>query len=368
MKVETREDCAEASALMADVLREGAPVDAEYPLVFGSAAPGRIVVVEEEGGVRSTCAVLARDLVLPDARIRVGMIGSVSTDPEFRGRGLATQVLAAAEEELRLDGCLFSLLWADDEDFYLKRGYSRIGTEIDFALSVDMLKALPSSDEVRILEPEDTKHVHGLYGRHPERVERTMLETEALLATPGMEVLVAEEGGKVSAYACLGRGGDMTNVIHEWGGDANAVGACIHAHMRRRAMKGDSSDLYLIAPPSAHELNEYLTGLGASSATGVLGMGKLLNLDKLVELYSWFLGPDGDVRIDQRPAEVSENGEPGIRIQGPNKALLFSADAAFRAMFSTDSGRAEVESLQETLGLELSGLPMTPFVWGLDSI
>ncbi len=349
-------------------MRAGAPLDAEYPLVFGSEAPGRIVVVEEEGEVRSTCAVLVRDLVTPRASLRVGMIGSVSTDPDFRGRGLATKALLAAEELLKQEGCLFSLLWADSEEFYLKRGYQRIGSEIDFAIGAEHLKQLPMSAGVRIYEPEDARQVHSLYVRHPERVERSQSETASLLTTPGMEVLVNEDSGQIHAYTCLGRGGDMGNVIHEWGGTPESVGACIHAHMKRRALKGESGDLYFIAPASAVELSEYLTNLGAASAPGVLGMGKLLDLHKMIELYSWFMGPDGGVRVDERPSKLSKDGEPGLRIQGPNMALLLSANDAFRALFSPAGDRSELNYLQRALGLDLEGMPMTPFVWGLDSI
>ena len=375
MKVKTREECGQASALMASVLRPSALVDgvdasfeSEYPLVFGEDAPGRIVVVEEEGGVRSTCAILARDLVTPDARIRIGMIGSVSTDSEYRGRGLASRVLEAAEQQLREEGCLFSLLWADEEEFYQKRGYQRIGTEVDFVMLPEQIKQHSVSEQVRILEPGDGSYVHGLYARHPERVERTLRETEALLETPGMEVLVCENAGQVVAYTCLGRGGDMSNVIHEWGGSAEHVIACIQAHMKRRAMKGEVGELYLIVPPSAEELCTQLTSLGCQSAPGVLGMGKLLDLNKLVELYSWFVGPDGGVRVDQRPARHSSSGMPGIRIQGPSMALLLGGEDAFRTMFGPASDRKDLEYLQRALGLDLERIPIKPFVWGLDSI
>lgn len=353
---------------MSNVMRSGEPVDVEYPLVFGPHGSGRVIVVEEQGEVLSTCAVLVRELVTPNANIRVGMIGSVSTDPEHRGRGLATSALKAAEEYCLQDGCLFTLLWADSEEFYLKRGYQRIGSEVDFAIGSEQLQKLPSCDGVRLFTADDVQQVHSLYIRHPERVERTPEETAALLDTPGMEVLVNEDSGQIHAYTCLGRGGDMGNVIHEWGGAADSVAGCMNAHLKRQALKGQSGDLYLITPPSAIEMHECLTAVGALSSPGVLGMGKLLDLSCLVELYSWFLGPDGDVRVDERASELSPTGEAGLRIQGPEKALLLSADDAFRTLFSPASDDAELNALRTELGLELEGLPITPFVWGLDSI
>lgn len=368
MKLEARVECDKALALMSSVMRGGEAVDADYPLVFGAHGTGRIIVAEEDGEVRSTCAVLVRDLITPNANLRVGMIGSVSTDPDHRGRGLATSTLKAAEEYCLEQGCLFTLLWADSEEFYLKRGYQRIGSEVDFAIGSEQLKKLPSCDGVRLMSADDVQQIHSLYIRHPERVERTHEETAALLETPGMEVLVNEDSGQIHAYTCLGRGGDMGNVVHEWGGVANSVGGCINAHLKRQALKGQLGDLYLIAPPSAVELHEYLIEMGVASAPGVLGMGKLLDLKRLEELYSWFLGPDGDVRVDHRPSELSADGEPGLRIQGPNSALLLSADDAFRALFSPACDCTELDFIRSELGLELEGLPIAPFAWGLDSI
>ena len=353
---------------MATVLREGKSVEAEYPLVFGDGACGRVVVVEEEGEVRSTCAILPRTLIMPHASIRVGMIGSVSTDSKFRGRGLATRLLERAEDELRAEGCLFSLLWADSEGFYAKRGYQRIGSEMDFVIGESVLNKLPSNDGVRLFEEQDFAQIHGLYTRHPEHVERTSTETKAMLDSPGMEVLVQEKGDQIVAYTCLGRGDDMSNVVHEWAGVMDAVGSCIHAHMQRRALQGLPRELYLIAPTSASDFHKYLSKLGAKSAPGVLGMGKLLDLERLVELYAWFLGPDGRVRVDQRPAKLSPDGLPGLRIQGPNMALLLSADDAFRALLCPAGEQQELDYLKRALGLKLKGLPLTPFVWGLDSI
>lgn len=368
MNVETRVDCEQATALMAAVLRNGESVEAEYPLVFGGEAQGRVVVVEEDGEVRSTCAILCRTLVTPKATFKVGMIGSVSTDPEYRGRGLATQLLEKAEEELRLEGCLFSLLWADSEEFYLKRGYQRMGSEVDFVVGAAQLKKLPPADNVRLLEEDDLDQVHGLYARHAEHVERTLHETRAMLDSPGMEVLVHSESDQVTAYACLGRGGDMANVVHEWGGSPEAVAACVHAHLKRRALQGAGSEIYVISPASAVEFHKYFAKLGCASVEGVLGMGKLLDLDKLVELYSWFLGPDGRVRVDQRPAKMSPDGMAGLRVQGPNMALLLSADDAFRALLGPSNDRTDLDYLERALGLRLEALPLTPFVWGLDSI
>ena len=108
---------ARARGLMERVLRGGAPLAAEYPLVFEHGFPGRIVALEEHGDVRSACGILVRDFAIGAARVRAGLIGSVTTDPAWRRRGLASRLLDRAEAMLAHDGCSLALLWADEPAF-----------------------------------------------------------------------------------------------------------------------------------------------------------------------------------------------------------------------------------------------------------
>ncbi|MEL6908063.1 MAG: hypothetical protein AAFP22_21825, partial [Planctomycetota bacterium] len=68
---------AAALELMERVLRDGRPMAAEYPLVFGPNATGEIEVAEADGRPASACAWLRRDLVTPDATIPAAFVGSV---------------------------------------------------------------------------------------------------------------------------------------------------------------------------------------------------------------------------------------------------------------------------------------------------
>ncbi|MEM7518028.1 MAG: GNAT family N-acetyltransferase, partial [Planctomycetota bacterium] len=122
MDITIKDACSNAQSLMERVMRDGESLEPEYPLIFREEMAGRVVSVEAKGKVRSACGILARDLLMPTAKLRAGMIGSVSTDPDHRRQGLASRLLDAAEDGLREEGCLFALLWADDPVFYEKRG------------------------------------------------------------------------------------------------------------------------------------------------------------------------------------------------------------------------------------------------------
>lgn len=278
-------------ALIEAVMRGGASVAAECPLVFegplGAARQGRLVALAEGGRPRSACAILPRDCVVGDRRLRLGLIGYVVTAPEARGRGLARRVLAAAEDALRARGCVASLLWPDDAAFYERLGYRAVGAELDFELDPASLSALPRWAAVRPLDPRaDADAVHALAMERPIRVERTVEETRALLATPGVDGRVALRGDRVVAFACAGKGHDLPGVIHEWAGETLAVlglAAELAATQHRAGRRA-----FLFAPYADLPVARGLSDLGVAAAPGVLGMGRLLDPDGARRA----LGPD----------------------------------------------------------------------------
>jgi len=277
MKVAVRDDFSKALPLMGQVLRNGADLASEYPLIFSREASGRVVVASEAGEVLSTCALLERDLLYPGGSVRVGLIGSVSTAKEARGRGLASAVLRCAEEELSSRGCLLSMLWADSAEFYSARGYAPVGSERDFALRRDLARALPKPTRVREATREDFTKLHELYTTHSLRVDRSRSESALLYATPAMRILVQDSDEGPIAYACLGRGKDLAGVIHEWAGEPEGVLACTRLFLEQELEPRSSGSLFLMSPDSAHPVTERLVDLGAPSAAGILAMGKLLD-------------------------------------------------------------------------------------------
>ena len=348
----------EALRLMGRVLRDGADLAPEYPLVFGSVASGNVVALHEDGRVRSACAVLTRELAVAGHDLAVGLIGSVATDAEHRGRGLATRVLDAAETTLRDAGCLLALLWADEPEFYARRGYAEVGREVVVLLAPELADLLPSASRVRELDAaRDADAVHSLYMRHRRRVRRSARETAASIAAPGVRTFVAECHGRVVAYACEGRGKDLAGVVHEWGGAPHDVQACLRAHLAARA--GHDDALFLLAPHAENELVRSLVRVGASAFTGVLAQGKLLDPDGALER----IAAHSNTRLDlERVADDRWRVAHGARAVELDAALLRELLVAPRAR------RDAVAKLERDLDTRFPGLPLAPFLWGLDSI
>ena len=359
MKIAVREDSNSALPLMEAALRKGTALAPDYPLVFSDAGSGRVVVAEERGEVLSTCALLERELRYGTGSIQVGLIGSVSTAVAARGRGLASAVLECAESELRSRGCLISMLWADAPEFYAARGYSPIGAERDYVLDLALAAELPRLDAVRAAGPGDYQRMHDLYAAHPQRVQRSADESALLFATPGMRSLVCDRSQGGTAYVCLGRGGDLAGVVHEWAGDADSVLACLRSLLESAASEGSTEPLFLLSPNAPNEVCDRLDSLGAASALGVLSMGKLLDVEGAADLLvqacddalDWRIAEDGSCLLSSRAHRARLSHEQWL-------ATLFPARGDL----------SWIRSLEAALETRFKGLPWSAFLWGLDSI
>ena len=347
-----RERVSEARDLMERVLHDGRDIADTYPLVFGADHAGHVLALAEDDGVRTACGILARDFLLEGGlRVRGGLIGSVATDAAWRDQGLATRLLVEAEAALQDEGCAFALLWAEDPDFYARRGYGPIGAELDFLVPATVAGALPAPREGAAIRPAraaDSAAIHELYERHPVRVARTAAETAALLDCPGMTTLVLEHAGELAAYACLGRGSDLPGAIHEWSGATEDVLALTRAHLEAylgtTAADNDAADtagdapggVFLMAPPQSVELAQRLTDLGAAAQEGILGLGKILDRSAACELLSARLGDAGSVAL------VDDDEGRVFALRGPEKEGRLDDEGALALLFSVPQVRADV--------------------------
>jgi predicted N-acetyltransferase YhbS len=106
---------------------EGHPVDKAYFLGHFHNDPWRdvngIFVAVDGGAIASTVRVFHRKVWLLGREIPMGGIGEVSTDPAYRGRGLAGTLLSMSVEWMRREGLAVSVLYSGLHDFYRRYGW-----------------------------------------------------------------------------------------------------------------------------------------------------------------------------------------------------------------------------------------------------
>ncbi len=334
--------------LMSRVLRDGRPLEGEYPLVFREGFPGKLIRLGDANGTYSGLSVLPRELVTSAGRLPVVLIGSVCTDPAHQGKGLAARALEAAEEFARERGAVATLLWADHPGYYCSRGYRAVGAEIDVQLSAALLPRLDQSGSIREASPNDSYMIHALQMASPVRVSRKLPETQALLQIPGSKTLVWESEGEVRAYASMGKGEDLTNVIHEWGGETEGVLALARAHAEARLSVDPEAQVYLIAPDAPLEVTQKLVDLGFPTARGVLAMGKL---------------------TDRSRALLALASITGTKQEDAEKATSDLSDRELlQCLLPARSESETAIQVASRLGVEPGRLAMFAFVSGFDSI
>ncbi len=233
-----------------------------WPLLYRSDGQGQFHALFDGDRLVSHCAtktVLAHGLTGP---FRCALLGSVATTPERRGEGLAGAVLEAAIAALTPE-VEHILLWAERPDLYARHGFVPTTPETMLAIA---RRPRPRMDGVRLAEIGDHDAIHNLHVAKPWRIERTRQTMSGLLTTPGMTTVVLERDGAVIAYACTGKGADLQNTWHEFGGDDDDI-----AHLLLAAMHlTEQIEAAVLLPPYRQRLEGRL-GISVIDATKVPG-------------------------------------------------------------------------------------------------
>ena len=110
------------------------------------------------------------------------------------------------------------LLWSDRPDFYGRLGFRPLGAEL--AVELADRQADPSARPYR---DEDLDAIVAMHEGKAVRTRRSVDVFRRLLAIPGTETTVLDDGDGAVAYACVGKGLDFVDIVHECGGSDDAL-------------------------------------------------------------------------------------------------------------------------------------------------
>ncbi len=191
---------------------------AEYPRVFGAASKAQSLCLVSDAGLLAHAAVL--DLVHRDAgaATRIRCVGSVVVDPGQRGMGLGRRLLEAVVDDFEASDCEVLLLWSQRRRFYAHFGFETWGSE----LWVRPDPSLPQQ-RIRPMREADLAHVARIHDCKPSRVDREAIDFAAALRIPRLDAWVLDADGAVAAYALVGKGMDFPGVVHDSGGENEAL-------------------------------------------------------------------------------------------------------------------------------------------------
>jgi GNAT superfamily N-acetyltransferase len=211
-----------------------------------------------EGSIdgRRVCAAtaLVRPWTTTSGRIVVGCVGCFATAPAYRGQGMSGRLQGVVLEHLRREGVEWAALWTDRPEIYARRGFRPAGAEVHGRLDAVEWPRPGAGDTVRPATADDAPAVLRLYGAHALRAERTESDVVRYLGPSTSRTWVLERGGRVVAYASLGKGDDFPGYVHDYGGAVDAVhalwGVAVEAGARAVLLPA-GTDAYRRGPAAA---------------------------------------------------------------------------------------------------------------------
>jgi len=161
-------------------------------------------------------------------QLLVGSVGGVCTHPDFRGRGLATRLLADAEDRFRQSGVDLVFI-SGSRGLYLANGHAKAGKSFTFDLDQAAATGIDTRPfALRSFAEKDLTALERLYNREPARFRRPTAQWPGLMAGrlarkhPDQFFIVAREEQDV-AWFDIQTHDNMTVSLWDYAGDRAAV-------------------------------------------------------------------------------------------------------------------------------------------------
>jgi len=206
-----------------------------YPLIFDPQHPDAMRVIFEDGRPVSLIGVVVRDGFILGRRCRIACIGSVCTEPEARGKGLATRLLEDTLELCRARKVQL-LLVSGGRGLYFRQGCVAAGQFNRWTVRLDAVPPVPAGLSAEVARAREIPELAQLHQGEPTRFCRSRRDWKRLLACRNVvdqsgDVFLIHFEGQAVAYAAVQRAvpGQDVAFISELGGSRRAVVEAIPA-------------------------------------------------------------------------------------------------------------------------------------------
>ena len=164
-----------------------------------------------------------------------------------------------------------------------------------------------------------------------------------------------------------GRGDDLAEVVHEWGGDAGAALLCCESLL---LASESGNELLLMTPPDHDALSWMLRQAGARRVRKSLAWMRIASPEAFAQDLSAMLPGLSGLAIEVGAAEPGTTGTVQLRTARGESSI--EPVRLFDALFGSarpESPEALLRALEPVLGpAACDHLPIPLFVWGLESI
>jgi predicted acetyltransferase len=163
-----------------------------------------VYVIEEDGEVRATTAVLPLEVFMDGEPAPMGGVAAVNAHPAYRRRGYAGELMRAVLRGMRERGMHLSMLAPFAHAFYRVYGWELATESIGYTLKATDLPTSSEQKRVRTYVEEDLPRMMTLLeeeaSAHPCCVRRSEGRWREYLGRDEQEVVVYEAEGRLEGY------------------------------------------------------------------------------------------------------------------------------------------------------------------------
>jgi len=173
------------------------------------------LIIKDNNRIVSHVGLFPLNVLVGKTILKVGGIGGVATDPDYRGQGLMGELLKFAIDRMEKERYAFSVLWGDRQR-YGNFGWEFAGRRLSFTVTERSLTSYAiKKGNVRKYDgkEEDLEKIIAFHERERLKVKRSKKTYQLLMKKAGIEVWLGEK-----SYIVLRKEGKIQKAV-ETGGD-----------------------------------------------------------------------------------------------------------------------------------------------------
>lgn len=336
------------------------PITKEYPTAISTANVHNMSIITDtvDGKILSHAVLKPFICKTPMSIFKIGAIGSVVTDPEARNQGLSRRNLENCLVKAHDQDCDLVMLWSDQYEFYRKFGFELAGFEHAYLISKP--QPIVNKEYKFIKGPKiDGAAILKLYNQHSVNSARTKEEVQQYLNIPNSNVYTMwNQQNQLVSYAVEGKGVDLQNYIHEWGGSVPDI-----LDLLSYMIQSENQTYTFMCPHHSINLRNKLKMMSDYSNDGFLGMIKVVDFNKMAAKLKKVFMSEG---ID---SVIFEKKDDQIIFGYKNDLYTLKNENEFVKIIFGPTGVSDLGFLsEEACKVFEKVFPLPLWVWGWDSV
>lgn len=334
------------------------PISSEYPTALSANNIHNMSIIVEDEKIISHAVLKTLIIKTPHVILKVGAIGSVVTDPNYRQQGHSKKNLENCVRLAHEQECDLVVLWTDQFDFYRKFGFELAG--FDYSFVIEKNHEIKNKD-LRFVSGNnvDPNALQKLYSQHTVHAIRSNEDFRQFLKIPNSHLYTAwNKQNQIVAYAVEGKGVDLVNYVHEWAGQVEPLTDLFnYIHQQKQ------TPLTVMTPSHSINLHKHLKETADLSHQGYLGMLKIVHAQPLFTKIKKAFRAEGFEHI-----VLEKQNDHIVFGYGSDLYTLKNESDLVQILF----GPMQLSSLdfmsEQTKNKLATLLPLPLWVWGWDSI